>query len=49
MEKMNDYINNNTNNINDDQITNIVFVNMPLMKILVHLQVFRTKGVIITY
>ena len=58
----------NTDNANDDPITNIdnsqeiiinisdkdenlhssVLVNLPLMKILLHLQVFRTKSVIIT-
>ena len=33
----------------DENLQSNVLVNLPLMKILLHLQAFRTKGVIITY
>ena len=33
----------------DENLQSNVLVNLPLMKILLHSQAFRTKGVIITY
>ena len=33
----------------DENLQSNVLMNLPLMKILLHLQAFRTKGVIITY
>ena len=33
----------------DKNLQSNVLMNLPLMKILLHLQAFRTKGVIITY